>query len=330
MQSRHISSNRLFALLIVTGIVFASRPVVAEDIAALFDGNTAVPQYDTPPSIAQPDCPPIRRECCVPSWRAAGTLFRWSFSNATGGPDLAEPLVTDRPDFTEASSTVGRGVAQIEFGYTYTYNSNDGVSDRGNSYGEPLLRHGIFANWLELRVGLFPVDQRTKAAGRSNTTGGTEDLYLGFKIGLTPNDGWLPEMAFIPQMTVATGSNAFTNNETLPGGNWLYSWEINDYIVTGGSTQMNRALDEATGRAYVEVAQSWTIGVSLTEKLGAYSEWYAFFPHSADTAQVEHYFNSGFTYLFSNDVQWDIRYGQGLNRAADDYFVGTGLSIRFH
>jgi hypothetical protein len=273
------------------------------------------------PSIAPP--------CCPPSWRDAGTLFRWSFSNETGGPDLDAPLVTDRPDFTEASSTVGRRVAQLEFGYTYTYDSADGVTIRSNSYGEPLLRYGILANWLELRVAVFPVDQRTKSMGRSNTTGGTEDLYLGFKIGLTPQDGWLPEMAIIPQMTVPSGSRAFTNDEVLPGANWIYGWEINDWLSTAGSTQINRAVDEGTGRSYSEVAQSWTFAFTLTEKLGLYTEWFALFPHSADTAAVEHYFNFGFTWLISNDIQWDIRYGRGLNGAADDYFVGTGLSVRF-
>lgn len=49
-----------------------------------------------------------------------GTLFRWLVSpEASGGPVVDEPLVTDRPDFTEASVTVGRGVLQIESGYTF-------------------------------------------------------------------------------------------------------------------------------------------------------------------------------------------------------------------
>lgn len=259
-----------------------------------------------------------------------GTLFQWSYGTSfSGGPDLDEPLVTDRPDFTEASSTVGRGVAQIEFGYTYTYNSDAGESVRSQSFGEPLLRYGILADWLELRVALFPVDERTSTAGVSNSTGGTEDLYLGFKIGLTPQEGILPEMAVIPQMTVPTGSSAFTADEVLPGLNWIYAWEVNDFISTGGSTQFNRTTDEGTGNAYTEWAQSWTVAYTLTDNLGAYTEWFAFFPHSADTATPEHYFNGGFTYLLSSDVQWDIRAGTGLNNAADDYFLGTGLSVRF-
>ena len=265
-------------------------------------------------------------DCC-----SEGTLFRWSCCpDVTGGPDLDEPLVTDRPDFTEASSTVGLGVTQIEFGYTYTYNNDAGESVRSQSFGEPLLRYGILANWLELRLGLFPVQERTRTAGASDTTSGTEDLYTGFKIGLTPQCGILPEMALIPQMTVPTGSNAYTADEVLPGVNWIYGWEVNAFISTAGSTQFNRAIDDGTGNAYTEWAQSWTVAYSLSDDVGAYTEWYALFPHSADTADVEHYFNGGFTYLVNNDVQFDVRAGSGLNGAADDFFVGTGLSIRFH
>jgi len=35
-------------------------------------------------------------------------------SGFTGDSFLEEPLVTDRPDFTESSSTVGRGVLQLD------------------------------------------------------------------------------------------------------------------------------------------------------------------------------------------------------------------------
>ncbi|MBD3675655.1 MAG: transporter [Planctomycetaceae bacterium] len=233
--------------------------------------------------------------------------------------------MTDRPDFTEASSTVGQGIAQLEFGYTFTHD-DDGISDtRSHSYPEPLLRYGVLADWLELRVGWNYANETTNGLDFH----GSEDLYLGFKLGLTPQEGILPEMALIPQMTVPTGASAFTANEVLPGANLIYGWEINDFLSTAGSTQFNSAIDDGSGGTYTEWAQSWTVAYSLSDEWGAYTEWYAFFPDSADTAQTEHYFNGGFTFLISNDIQWDIRAGTGLNDAADDFFVGTGLSIRF-
>ena len=250
-----------------------------------------------------------------------GTLMRWSYgSGETSGPNLDEPLVTDRPDFTEASSTVGRGVLQLEFGYTYTQNRDNGSETISHSIGEPLFRYGILADWLEFRFAAFPtIEERNPAGGPNDTTTGTEDLYLGLKIGLTRQEGILPEMAILPQMTVPTGNSAFSNDQTLPGVNWLYSWAMSNDLAVND-----------TGDAYTEWAQSATAAFSITEEVGGYVEWYGLFPHAA-TGRVkpEHYLNGGFTYLFSNDVQFDIRAGYGLNDASDDVFIGSGLSVRF-
>ena len=263
---------------------------------------------------------------CELSRADSPTLMRWgSAPNVEGGPDLNEPLITDRPDFTEASSTVGVGVVQLEMGYTYSF--DDDGTDRvvGHSYPEPLLRVGVLADWLELRVGW---NYATESVGVIRESGG-EDLYLGFKIGLTPQVGLFPEMALIPQMTVPTGADAFTADETLPGLNWVYGWDVTDCVATGGSTQINRTIDEVVVDAYAEWAQSWTVNYGLHDRVGAYTEWFALFPHSAVSASTEHYFDGGFTFLVNNNVQLDIRAGLGLNDAADDYFAGAGLSIRF-
>ncbi|MFN0195572.1 MAG: transporter [Planctomycetaceae bacterium] len=258
------------------------------------------------------------------------TLFQWSMgSEPEEEPsDEDEPLATDRPDFTEASSTVGLGVLQIEMGYTFSQDKDTGGRVRNHSFGEPLFRYGILDDWLEVRLAVFPVSEDSTTTGIRRKTTGVEDIYVGLKLGLTEQRGWLPEMALVPQMTVPSGSNQFSNNETLAGVNWLYGWDISDDLSTAGSTQFNRTLDD-TGEAYVEFAQSWTISYGLTEQLSAFTEWFAFFPNGADTVRVEHYFDGGLTFLLTNNVQWDVRAGIGLNDAADDFFVGTGLSIRF-
>lgn len=254
-------------------------------------------------------------------------LFTWRCQDCDDlRLNLCDPLVTDRPDFTEASSTVGRGVTQVEIGYTFFSDEVAGVRTDSHSYPEVLIRQGMFRDWFELRVGYNAGtvdDQVTR-------TSGSEDLYLGAKIGLTPQHGIFPEMAIIPQVTLSTGSDAFTSGENLFGVNWVYSWELNDCFSLAGSTQFNRAVDGTTANTYTQWAQSVALGVSLTEQLGAYTEWYAFFPDNADTDPVEHYLNGGFAYLINNNVQWDIRAGVGLNDDAQDYFVGTGLAIRIH
>jgi len=252
-------------------------------------------------------------------------LFDWPSQEADDQEEEGEDsIVTDRPDFTEASSTVGAGTLQFETGYTYAFDDEGPGSVHTHSYPETLIRYGVFADWFELRAFW---NYAHEIAGPVSTTG-AEDLYLGVKLGLTRQDGVLPEMALMPQMTVPTGADAFSSQRVLPGMNWLYGWDINEFLATGGSTQFNRTLDEATGNEYTEWAQSWTVNYSLLDNVGAYTEWFAFFPDAADTARTEHYFDGGFTVKFTPDVQWDIRAGVGLNTAAVDYFVGMGLSWR--
>ncbi len=67
----------------------------------------------------------------------------------------------------------------------------------------------------------------------------------------------------------------------------------------------------------------------MTDRTGLYAEWYGLFPQDADTDRVEHYFDGGLTFLINDDVQFDVRAGKGLSDASLDYFVGSGLSIRF-
>lgn len=136
-------------------------------------------------------------------------------------------------------------------------------------------------------------------------------------------------MAIIPQATLDTGSDGFTDGENLFGTNWVYSWELSDSLSLAGSTQFNRAIDGGTANEYTQWAQSVAMGKSISDELGAYLEWFAFFPDNADIDRVEHYLNGGFSYLIGNNLQWDIRIGLGLNDGAQDFLAGTGLSIRF-
>jgi hypothetical protein len=259
-----------------------------------------------------------------------GTLLQWSYNPSfSGGPDPSEPIVTDRPDFTEASSTVGYGIVQLEMGYTYTHDGNSAGSTHSHSYPETLLRIGMFADWFELRLDWnYGEEQNAVFGAPADSPEGAEDLGLGCKIMLTPQECILPESAVILQVSLPTGADAFSADEVLPGGFLLYGWDINDDWATGALSGLSRAIDDETGEPYVEISQSWTLVRSWTDRLGSYTEWFMIATSGADTNHTEHYFDGGFTYLLSNDIQWDIRAGVGLNGAADDYFIGTGLSIR--
>lgn len=255
-------------------------------------------------------------------------------------------IVTDRPDFTEASSTVGKGRVQLEAGYTFTRDRTNGERFSSHSYPETLLRVGMFAEWFELRLGQnFGSERTTLPDGSRLRANGADDLYLGVKLGLTEQKAWHPEMALILQMTVPTGTSDFSAREVLPGVNLLYGWDVvKDRVSIGGSTQANSVRGDfelpdfmglgqaVTGKhTYLLLAQSLTVNYTLTEKLGAYTEWFAFFPHSAVGPEIgpEHYLDGGFTYKVTPAFQLDIRAGVGLNRHAADFFAGSGFAVKY-
>jgi hypothetical protein len=54
-------------------------------------------------------------------------------------------MVTDRPDYTESSEVVGRGVMQIEMGTIFEMDRTSG--SKTISFGTPLLRLASARNW---------------------------------------------------------------------------------------------------------------------------------------------------------------------------------------
>ena len=251
--------------------------------------------------------------------------------NGTNGNDEEKPLKSDRPDFTEASSTVGLGRVQLEAGYTFLRDRDRGTTTTLHSYPEALFRIGMFAEWFELRVGQNVFSERIRSPQENLRNTGRTDLYLGVKLALLEQKESLPEVAMILQTNIPSGANAFNAREMLPGVSLLYSWDlIEDCLALAGSTQINRVRDDSA-HFYTEVAQSLSFAYTLSDRLGAYTEWFAFFPTSGldSSAAPRHFLDGGFTYLLTDNFQLDIRAGVGLNRRADNFFAGSGFVIRF-
>ena len=260
--------------------------------------------------------------------RNPGTLMMWrEKSKPFPLPTLDDPIVSDRPHFTPASSVVGYGVGQVELGYTYSFNDEGPGSSKTHSYPETLLRYGAFHDWFELRLGWNMLDTDINGADRS----GAEDLLVGYKIGLTSQRGSRPEMALIRRLRIPTGSDFLSKDEVLSGGGLTYRWQLNDTFSFAGSTQQDRDIDPADDERFTLYSQSLLVGYKLSERMAGYTEYFGLFPHSASTVRPEHFLNGGLKYLISKDLQFDARYGVNLDDDGvntENYFAGMGLSLR--
>jgi hypothetical protein len=231
-----------------------------------------------------------------------------------------DALVSDRPDFTESASTIAAHHVQVEGGQT---TSREGDT-RSNAVGEVLVRAGL-GKRVELR-----------AAGnswvRENTggivTSGREDASLGFKFAIADGPdapSWRPALALITATSIPSGTNAFRSTRAQPEMKAIAAWTLSSRVGFASNLNVARPFDGV--RSFTEYSGSGSFAFALTERVGSYAEAFAFAPQDG-SGTVNKYVNGGLTFLFSPDVQLDVRGGVGPSARARDYFAGVGLVVR--
>lgn len=231
-------------------------------------------------------------------------------------PPPAEPLVTDRPDFTESAFTVDR--FQAESGYTYTH-SPGGV--REHAIGELLLRVPV-RRGAELRLGLNSFSRVHSPDARQQ---GLEDASVGIKLALREARGWLPAAALLASTTLPTGGDAFRERRLQPGATLAASWNLSARWGLGSNIGYTYA-SEAEQR-FGQMAGSVALSAAVTERLGSYVEAFGVAPQTRGGADTG-FFNGGFTFGISPDLQVDARAGRQWS-GGDSYFVGIGIARRW-
>lgn len=201
-------------------------------------------------------------------------------------PEEEKRIDTDRPHFPEAATTVGLGRVVFESGYTF-YGSRSTEFQQQQSAPEALLRIGMFAEWFELRFGQNWASQNVQVITPStngappkttlqNQTG-FEDLYLGVKLALTEQQGWMPEGALLLSMTVPTGASSYTNSAVMPGINYDFGWEvIKDLLSIEGVIEAAGATDQL-GHHYTATATGLTLVTDLAPNFQNFTEWYGIY-----------------------------------------------------
>jgi hypothetical protein len=230
---------------------------------------------------------------------------------------FAGGIVTDRPDFTESPVAVPRGAVQVEAGHTLE--RTDDV--RAHTLGETLVRVGV-RDGVELRLGL-PSYVRV---GGPTAVDGVSDGNLGAKVDLVRESrasGLVPTTALIVGASLPTGSRAFRGGVS-PEAKLLMGWSLGE--AWSLSSNLNVASVDAGDARTDEVAASLSLGRSLSDRTGAYLEWFGTRP---DGARGTHYANGGVTYQFTDNHQLDVRAGRGLGANRRDFFLGLGFSQRW-
>jgi len=238
---------------------------------------------------------------------------------------IDEPLVTDRPDFTESTLAVPLGRVQIEAGLTFTRDGAGG-GEHAESFeaSEVLLRVGLVRGF-ELRIGAPNYAWEDDGSAELD---GLTDMGIGFKLELGEQSGVRPSLAVLGELSIPTGDLEFTSDEVDPTVLLAWAYDIGESGWSVAGNVGASSVSDGSGDRFEEFSSSLAMGIPLTGSLGAYAEYYGFYRHDAG-AGPEHYFNAGLTHLINNNTQLDFRAGLGLNGTADDFFTGAGVSFRF-
>ncbi len=247
---------------------------------------------------------------------------------------MAEPLITDRPDFTESTDAIPAGHFQLEAGYTFTYDREHKDRVRDHTAPEFLLRIGVVDD-VELRLGWqgysWTENQfvtRTRADRRVTSedwTDGAHDPSIGFKLKLLEQDGLVPHFGVLGTMNIPVGSDVVSPGDVEPAAILLWAYDLTDEVALAGNVGF--ASLTGGGERFFQTSASISLAVALTERLGGYVEYFGLYPNAEDT-DAAHTLNAGFTFLINNNFQIDWRIGGGLNEEADDFFTGVGFAWR--
>lgn len=244
-----------------------------------------------------------------------------SATSATAQPRQAEPLSTDRPDFTEAASTVAKGRVQVEGGYTF---AREGDVE-AHALGEILVRIGVLS-FAELRLGVPNYMFIQSQDGKDN---GLDDSFLGVKLKLldaaSQFDVVRPSVALLLGTTLPTASQGFVEDEAQPEAKLALSWDVSEWLAVGSNLNFARPRDGGDG--FNQLSGSLALGLGLGSRAGAYVEYFGFTATTPDGTDAS-FVNGGFTFLTSNDLQFDLRAGLGLNDPEPNYFAGVGFAWR--
>ncbi len=245
-----------------------------------------------------------------------------------------EPIVTDRPDFTEATATVPWGHVQLEGGYTFTYDDERGHRVSEQTVPEFLLRVGL-SDSLELRTGWTGMSLTEDLFVERNDAGrrvhrevhddGGADLTTGVKLLLQKQNGLRPELSVIGELSLPTGTDSKSSRDVDPQVKGLWSYELTERLGVAGNINLGLPTEESR---FVQTSASISLGARLTDRLTTYVEYFGFYPNHPGS-DCAHYVDGGVALQINSNLQLDFRIGAGLNEEADDVFTGVGFAIRW-
>ena len=251
------------------------------------------------------------------------------------------PINTDRPTFTPANTVVPRGRLQFESGWTVNAERTSQTRSTVYDFPELAARYGL-ADRVEFRMfwsGETLSDERVRRRRPLRSIDGPGDTEVGFKWQLLPGDKkrkWIPTTALITSVIAPTGGSSPYSSETVePFVNLIYGWSLAEKLTLSGSTGYLEIREQGAPNLlprsdnYQRWHQSIVAFYTPVDRVTLFYEWYILMYTNAPDHRPSSFMDGGLLYALTPNIQLDIRAGFGLSGRPDDFFTGTGFSVRF-
>lgn len=242
-----------------------------------------------------------------------------------------DPIATDRPDFVESSSVVGRGRLQIESGLSFERDAQPGSKTRTRS--TPMLWRMGVSDAFELRVesdGFLRSRTLDTATGITDKVRGFGDASLGLKWHMQDGDEKTgsPSIAWLAHVDVDSGSQAFRGHGARPSLRMVAEWELPQDFSFGVMPGLVLDRRDDGGRFTAGILAA-TLGKEWSPKWKSFVEVAGQQLTSRRNGGSVVTFDAGASYLVTPSVQLDVSLARGLTRQSPDLSWGAGLSVRF-
>lgn len=262
--------------------------------------------------------------------------------------DFYNLINTDRPDFTDATYSVGKGVTILESGYTYRKSEDSELHLDRRQLPETLLRVGV-TDEFEIRfkyIGYVMTNISDQTTGLKTSAFGNDDLQVSIKYEVLQQDDWRPMVTFLGGTTIPSGTGGISAYQTQPFGNVVLGWGFRrwlylklstgvDFVKTNDVTKVvEGSLQEGPlGLNQVDNITQWHQSASLlfqaTKRVGGFVEWFSFFSNNSGDNRASNFVDTGLFIYLTPNIQADVRIGERISDRVNSVFTGAGLSLRF-